>query len=128
VSVKVSPDEAAKLRGAVACLTACSGPDDSVLVAPDMPVLYVASGRRNPTPYDLIIPGNVKDDVIVDRLESSGTACLVYNPTMYAQFEEFETLFPRFTAYAAERFERTARYGDGENAWYCLEREVGRTP
>jgi hypothetical protein len=122
-TLRVGWAQAALFREAHRFLTECSEPGDAILVAPDMPVLYVSTGGRNPTPYDLTIPGNVKDDLIVERLEASRTRCIVYNPRMYAQFADFRTIFPRFTSYLETRYDRVASMKAGDEVWYGLVRK-----
>jgi hypothetical protein len=104
-SVHVSRREANLYRAAQDFLTTCARDGDPVFVAPDMPLLYVTSGRANPTPYDLIIPGDVRESVILERLRTSGVACVVLNPSMYVQFAPFEKLFPGLADYLATRFD-----------------------
>ncbi len=125
-SVRVDPQRAELWRDAVDFLGACAEGDETIFVAPDMPLLYVLTRKRNPTPFDLIIPGNVEDDVIVERLHAANTRCVVYNPSMYAQFEPFDRLFPETAAYFASSFEVKRRLGAGQAEWLCLERKEGR--
>ncbi len=125
-SVRVDPHQAALWRDAAAFLGACAEGDPTVFVAPDMPLLYVLTGKRNPTPFDLIIPGNVEDDVIVERLRAAQTRCVVFNPRMYPQFAPFDRLFPQTAAYFTSAFEVKRRLGAGDAAWLCLERTEAR--
>ncbi len=128
VSLRVSPTQAALFNGAYEFLIACADPGEAIFVAPDMPVLYVATGGRNPTPYDLTIPGNVKDDVIVERLQASRARCIVYNPRMYAQFSDFRAIFPRFTSYLETVYTRAATISAGDETWHGLERKPEPVP
>jgi hypothetical protein len=89
-----------------------------------MPVLYFLADRRNPTPYDLVIPGDVKGDVIVARLEASGTRCVVYAPRMYAQFPPFAELFPEVERYLRANFRPAAVIGPQDGGWYGLVRPI----
>ncbi|MCC6847856.1 MAG: glycosyltransferase family 39 protein [Deltaproteobacteria bacterium] len=122
-SVRVDPHQAELWREAMEFLDACAEGDRTIFVAPDMPLLYVLTGKRNPTPFDLIIPGNVEDDVIVARLRAAGTRCVVYNPAMYAQFSAFDRLFPETAAYFMSAFEVKRRIGSGSHEWLGLERK-----
>lgn len=124
-SLRVDPQQAALWREAAAFLETCADGDATIFVAPDMPLLYVLTGKRNPTPFDLIIPGNVEDDVIVERLRAAGTRCVVYNPNMYAQFSPFDRLFPETSAYFASAFEVKQRLGREQGGWLGLQRKDG---
>ncbi|MEB2284461.1 MAG: hypothetical protein B6D46_02955 [Polyangiaceae bacterium UTPRO1] len=122
-SVRVAPEQAELWRSAVDFLGTCARGDATIFAAPDMPLLYVSTGKRNPTPFDLVIPGNVEDDVIVQRLRAAGTRCVVYNPTMYVQFRPFAELFPRTAAYFAAAFAVERRLGSEPGGWLGLERK-----
>jgi hypothetical protein len=123
-SVLLSARDSSLYGAADAFLRRCAGEGDSILVAPDMPLLYVMTGLRNPTPYDLVIPGDVRDDVLVQRVNGSNVRCVVYNPTMYAQFSSFDTLFPRLSAYLHEHFRETGSISAGGATWRFLERRA----
>lgn len=120
-SVRMEPQWARLWREAVNFVDACAHGDDTIFVAPDMPLLYMLTKKRNPTPFDLIIPGNVEDDVIVERLKAANTRCVVFNPTMYAQFEPFDRLFPETAAYFTNAFEVKRRLSVGRMEWLGLE-------
>lgn len=115
-TVRVARREAGLYRAANDFLTDCAAEGEPVFVVPDMPLLYLSSGRRNPTPYDLVIPGDVRESVILERLKTSGVSCVVLNPAMYVQFAPFEELFPGLAAYLATEFEtvRASRIGGSE--------------
>ncbi|MCC6763037.1 MAG: glycosyltransferase family 39 protein [Deltaproteobacteria bacterium] len=125
-SVRVDPYQADLWRDAADFLGTCAHGDATIFVAPDMPLLYVVTGKRNPTPFDLIIPGNVEDDVIVARMRAAGTRCVVYNPRMYAQFDSFDRLFPETAAYFTTAFEVKRHIGSGPGGWLGLERKEAR--
>lgn len=125
-SVRMEPERAQIWREAVDFVNTCAQGDDTIFVAPDMPLLYMLTKKRNPTPFDLIIPGNVEDDVIVERLKAANTRCVVFNPKMYAQFEPFDRLFPETAAYFTSAFEVTRRLSVGQMEWLGLERKARR--
>jgi hypothetical protein len=104
-SLMVSPRERSLLRGAAEFVRQRTAPGDPIFVAPDMPVVYFVTNRRNPTPYDLVIPGNISEDVILDRLREARPACAVYNPKMYLEFPAFEILFPRVEEYLRREYQ-----------------------
>ena len=110
------------MRGAHEFLSECAVDDETIFVAPDMPLLYVLTCKRNPTPYDLIIPGNVDDETIVQGLRRFDTRCVVRNAAMYAQFESFEALFPQVSAYLDSSFEVVRTLESQGNRWLCLQR------
>ncbi len=125
-SVRVDPQQGRMWREATEFLGSCAGDDATIFVAPDMPLLYVLTGKRNPTPFDLIIPGNVEDDVIVARMRAAGTRCVVYNPAMYAQFNPFDRLFPQTAAYFTSAFQVKRQIGPEQGGWLGLERKEAR--
>ncbi len=120
VSVSVAPDVAASYRRAAAFIEECAPPGAPIFVAPDMPLLYVITGRRNPTPFDLTIPGNVDGPAIVAALEATRTRCVVYKPTMYAQFAPFEEIFPELVGYLESTYTRASVIQEGAQPWYGL--------
>jgi len=97
-------------------------------VATDMPILYLASGRRNPTPYDLVIPGDIREDVLLEAVEAAGVDCIVFSPKMYAQFAPFEELFPRVAAYLSEQFVTVGTTTIQQNGWQFLRRRGAGGP
>ncbi len=122
-SVHVSPQRRTLFSQAAEFLMDCADEGEPVFVAPDMPLLYFLTGRPNPTPYDLIIPGDVRDDRIVEILEDRHVRCVVWNPEMYPQFGPFEELFPRTHEYLVGRFETVRTVGAGGQEWRCLRRD-----
>jgi len=122
ISVAVDPNVMSTYRKAAAFIEECAEPDAPIFVAPDMPLLYVITGRRNPTPFDLTIPGNVDGPAIVATLEATRTRCVVYKPTMYAQFAPFEELFPELVRYLETAYTRATIIQEGPQPWYGLVR------
>lgn len=125
-SLYVSGDQRALLRGATRFLERCSRPDEPVFVAPDMPLVYFLADRRNPTPYDLVIPGAIDSALIVQRLTSTGTECIVYNPKMYLQFAAFDELFPDVAAHLASEYRQQALIEGEHSSWWGLVRQRKR--
>jgi hypothetical protein len=126
-SLRVSDGQRALLREATAFIEGCAAPDEPIFVAPDMPLLYFLTGRPNPTPFDLTIPGNVSGPAIVERLEATGTRCVVYNPKMYLQFAPFEELFPELARHLDANYRRAAVFSGQGMEWHGLvrQRETG---
>lgn len=125
-SLYVSSDQRALLGGAARFLTSCAQPAEPVFVAPDMPLVYFLADRRNPTPYDLIIPGAIDGALIVQRLVSTQTSCIVYNPVMYLQFAAFDELFPEVAAHLASDYRRETVIAGAHASWWGLVRERKR--
>ncbi|MFP6564072.1 MAG: glycosyltransferase family 39 protein [Myxococcota bacterium] len=126
--VFVGEDQAKLHRGATAFLERCSRPGEAVFVAPTHPILYVLAKRPNPTRYDLTIPGDVSGPEIISDLEASGTRCIVYDPKMYFEFDDFGDLFPELSRYLHTRFEKVAAIrGTGDNEWHGLRRRLRST-
>jgi hypothetical protein len=121
-SLRVSAQQHALLHGATQFLVRCAGPDEKVFVAPDLPLLYFLANRRNPTPYDLVIPGAIDGERIVERLRESGTRCVVYNPQIYSQFAPFAELFPEVAEVLARDYRRVATIGSAGAEWHALVR------
>lgn len=104
-TLQVSDRDRHMFGKAMEFLRECAQDDETVFVAPDMPILYVASGKKNPTPYDLVVPGDVRDEVMVRDIEAAGTRCVVLADMMYPQFQSFPVLFPKLEAYLRGGFE-----------------------
>jgi len=105
-SVHVAPEQAALYRAASEFVETCAAPEEPIFVAPTHPLLYFVTDRRNPTRYDLTIPGDVDGELIVRDLEASGTRCVVYDPEMYPEFPPFDELFPRVYQFFETDFQR----------------------
>jgi hypothetical protein len=124
----VTPNFEKLYRGAARFVDRCAPAGEAIFVAPDIPILYFLTGRANPTPYDLIIPGNVDGNAIVARLEADGTRCVVYNPRMYPEFPPFEELFPELDRYLRANFRRAEIIAGEGSEWYGLVREEAPFP
>jgi len=110
------------LRGSTRFLSRCASPAEPVFVAPHMAILYFLAERRNPTPYDLVIPGDVKGAEIVARLEATATRCVVYSPQMYAEFAPFDELFPEVARLLDESYRRAVVIQAEGTEWWGLVR------
>lgn len=119
----VTPNFEKLYHGALRFIDGCAPPGAAIFVAPDLPILYFLADRVNPTPYDLTIPGNVDEDVIVDRLEADRTHCVVYNPRMYPEFPPFAELFPRLERYLQTRYDRAEVIAGEGSEWHGLVRK-----
>jgi hypothetical protein len=113
---------------ALAFLRDCARDDETVFVAPDMPILYVASGKRNPTPYDLVVPGDVRDEVMVRSIDAAGTRCVVLADMMYPQFQPFPELFPKLNHHLRESFEVKGSVVFEKLKWEFLVRKPEAAP
>ena len=122
-SLRVGERELALYQAANKFLLQCAEDGEPVLVLPDMPLLYVTSGRLNPTPYDLIIPGDVRETDILERMRATNVRCVVFNPHMYVQFSEFEKLFPGLSSYLKKEFDRVGAVVVGQTEWHFLRRK-----
>ncbi|MFI5394396.1 MAG: ArnT family glycosyltransferase [Candidatus Binatia bacterium] len=122
----VSDENAALFRSATEFITAHTAPGEPIFVAPTMPLLYFLTDRRNPTPYDLTVPGDVRGPVIVDRLEATRTRYVVYNPQMYIEFPPFAALFPEVDEYLRTRYQPTVTFRGGLTTWMGLVRADAR--
>lgn len=120
--VHVAPRDARLYRAADEFLRRCAPPGEPVFVGPYMPILYVTSGRANATPYDLLISIDVKETVVIERMESAGVNCVVFNPQMYVQFPPFERTFPKLAAYLSEEFAETGYVIAEDAKWVFLRR------
>ena len=104
VRLHVTPGTSALYHGALRFLDDCAGSGEPIFVAPDIPIVYFLSRRPNPTPYDLVIPGNVDDSVIIEELERARVRCVVYNPRMYPEFPPFPELFPALARHLQDHY------------------------
>jgi len=102
--LQVTPGTAALYRGALRFLDDCAESEEPIFVAPDIPIVYFLSRRPNPTPYDLVIPGNVDGAAIIEALDRSRVRCVVYNPRMYPEFPPFPELFPALARHLQDHY------------------------
>lgn len=121
-TVFVTDDYAALFREATDFVEKCASPGEPIFVAPDMPIIYLLTGRKNPTPYDLTIPGNVDEEIIIERLESTQTRCIVYNPKMYPEFPPLKQIYPRLDRYLRSAYRRTEILSGTRSEWHGLVR------
>ncbi|HIF92505.1 MAG: hypothetical protein ABGX04_01580 [Myxococcales bacterium] len=124
----VTKHHAALYRGAIDFIEECAGPDESIFVAPDIPIVYFLTGRLNPTPYELTIPGNVDEHVIIERLDRAQTRCIVYNPRMYPEFPPFEELFPALSRYLNDTYRQSEIIAGVGGNWHGLVRREPAAP
>jgi 4-amino-4-deoxy-L-arabinose transferase-like glycosyltransferase len=122
-SVHVAPRDAKLYQASDAFLRECAPEGTPVFVAPYMPLLYVTSGRANATPYDLLISTDVQETVVIDKMQSGGVDCVVYNPQMYVQFAPFAETFPKLSAYLANEFAEVGKVSSGDAEWKFLRRK-----
>jgi len=120
--LQVTAETAALYQGALDFLDGCADPGEPIFVAPDIPIVYFLSRRPNPTPYDLVIPGNVDAAVIIDELDRSGVRCVVYNPRMYPEFPPFPQLFPALARYLQSHYRTSAVIPGVGSRWLGLMR------
>jgi len=120
--LRVSKRLAGLFLGSLRFIESCSRGDDPIFVAPDVPAVYFLADRQSPSPYDLVIPGNVDGALIARRLEEMHTRCVVFNPHMYPQFPPFARLFPRLARYLESHYHRTEEIRGGRDVWWGLVR------
>jgi hypothetical protein len=124
-SLRVSDRDWHMFNAALTFLNDCARDDDTIFVAPDMPILYVATGKKNPTPYDLVVPGDVRDEVMVREIEAAGTRCVVLADMMYPQFQRFDVLFPKLDAHLRESYAVQGSVTFEKLRWEFLVRRSG---
>ncbi len=121
-SLKMNADYASVLRQSVKFLEDCAAPGEPIYVAPDISGLFFLVDRPNPTQYDVLIPGDIDERVLIDRLNETGVRCMVYNPRLYIHFRELSIHFPMFTYFAETQFEQVAELRSGNVRWQGLRR------
>ena len=124
VTLKVEPAQRDIFRAATSFIERCAAPGEPIFVAPDMPLLYFATDRPNPSPFDLTIPGNVDGQLIRTRLAETRTRCIVFNPRMYLEFPPFEELFPELTEAFASEYALDTQIRGGTATWHGLVRRA----
>ena len=126
--VYTTPHFAALYRQTNRFVESCAAPGEAIFAAPDIPIVYFLTGRRNATPYDLTIPGNVDAAIIIERLEQGRTRCVVYNPRMYPEFPAFASLFPELDLYLQNHYRRAAVIRGENGEWHGLVRSNSAPP
>jgi hypothetical protein len=127
-SLKVAPDNAVILRKAVSFLQDCAAPGEPVYVAPDISGLFFLADRPNPTQYDILIPGDIDEHLLIEGLNAAGVECMVYNPRLYIHFRELSVHFPMFTYFAENEFTPVAELESGGFRWLGLRRQIDPVP
>ncbi|MEN8185329.1 MAG: hypothetical protein ABFS46_22650, partial [Myxococcota bacterium] len=127
-SLHVDREQALLWRRARTFVEGCSEPGGFIFAAPLIPLLYFVSERRNPTPYDLLIPGRVDGPAIVERLEASGTRCVVLDTETYPEYPPFAQLFPEVDRYLGQAFEPQLRIRGERGSWLGLVRREAPRP
>ncbi len=106
-SIRTTQSKARTYDEAAAWLRNCAAPAEPVLVAPDLALLYFLADRPNPTPYDLLIPGDIDEDVVVRR--AADVRCAVFRPGFFWQFGQFVDWFPKTSALLEREFRTVER-------------------
>ena len=105
--VLVKPEHAEIMGETIAYIRSVTPPSAEVFVLPYVPIYYFFAERRNPTRYDLVLPGNVgarEEQEIIDVLERKRTEYVLLNPMPYPDFAPFEQLYPRLHAYLEDHY------------------------
>jgi hypothetical protein len=104
----VKPEHAAVAGGAIEYIRRVTPQHAEVLVLPYVPIYYFLAERRNPTRFDLVLPGNVgscEENEIIDVLEKKRTEYVLVNPMPYPDFAPFERMYGRLSTYLDQRYQ-----------------------
>jgi hypothetical protein len=124
LSLRLAPIQAAVLRDAAGFVEECAGPGEPIFVLPDIPHIYFATGRPNPTPYDLFVARDADPVRAVAILEDKKPRCVVFNPNPYPEFAPFPERFPELADYLSSRYEMRRELGPRFARWEGLVRRA----
>ena len=122
VSLRVSPGQSDLHRQAMAFVESCAAPGEPIFGLPIVPGLYLATERRNPVKWDLLIPGSIDEDAITEALERQRVRCVVRQRDMSPEFPPLGRLYPRLDAYLRDHYGRGRRLEGGGQVWFGLVR------
>lgn len=128
VSLAVAGDQAELHGKALRFIDACAAEGDPIFTLPILPVLYLASGHRNPVKWDLLIPGAIDEQRIVDTLERERVRCIVRQRDMNPEFRPLEQLYPTLDRYVKENYRKGRELRGGQQVWYGLARSTPFAP
>jgi hypothetical protein len=78
--------------------------------------------------WDLLIPGAIDEQRIIETLERERVACVVRQRDMNPEFRPLEALYPTLDAYIARNYQRGRELRGGEQVWYGLGRTTPFAP
>jgi hypothetical protein len=126
-SLRVSAAVAERHRAATAFLRDCARDSEPIFTAPLLPQLYVFAGRRNATPYDLVIPSAFDDAAVIRALDASRPPCVMYAPVTIPGMPRLRRAFPAVARYLKRHYRRALVLPGEGSTWYGLvRRDHGR--
>ncbi len=123
-TLRLSSTQAALHEQAIRFVEDCAQPGEPIFTLPVLPILYLASGHPNPVRYDLLIPGAIDEDEIIERLETRRVRCIVRQRDMYPEFRPLEALYPKLDGYILENYTRGRPLRSGDQLWHGLVRSA----
>jgi len=124
VSLRVAADQAALHGLAMRFIEDCARPEEPIFTLPILPVLYLSSGRPNPVKWDLLIPGAIDEQAIVETLERERVRCIVRQRDMNPEFRPLEQLYPTLDQYVKRNYRKGRELRGGQQVWYGLGRST----
>ncbi len=122
VGIQVSADQAQIHEQALRFIHDCARPGEPIFTLPILPVLYLSSGHPNPVKWDLLIPGAIDQEAIVEALEAQAVRCIVRQRDMNPEFPPLPELYPALDRYIAAHYRKRRPLVGGEQLWHGLVR------
>jgi hypothetical protein len=122
VGILVSAGQAQIHAQALRFIDECAEPGEPIFTLPILPVLYLSSAHPNPVKWDLLIPGAIDQEAIVQTLEEQGVRCVVKQRDMNPEFPPLSELYPVLDDYVTTRYRKGRPLTGGGQLWHGLVR------
>ena len=120
VGIRVSTDQARIHQEVLRFIRACARPGEPIFTLPILPILYLSSGHPNPVKWDLLIPGAIDQQAIVEALEERRVRCVVRQRDMNPEFPPLAELYPALDRYIATHYRKRRPLAGGGQLWHGL--------
>jgi hypothetical protein len=122
VNIQVSIGQAQIHAEALRFIDDCTRPGEPIFTLPILPVLYLASGHPNPVKWDLLIPGAINEEAIIEALARERVRCVVRQRDMNPEFLPLEKLYPTLDRYITRNYRKGRPLAGGGQLWHGLAR------
>jgi hypothetical protein len=122
VDIQVAPDQAQIHAEALRFIDQCASPGEPIFTLPILPILYLSSGHPNPVKWDLLSPGAIDQQAIIETLEEQRVRCVVRQRDMNPEFRPLPELYPVLDQYIRHHYRKTRPLTGGAQRWDGLTR------